>query len=362
MINKLWTGSILLFCPMGLQAQNWLPDTANAHQEIRLLDCRYHEEKLKSCEQLTDTSSCWRTSVEKTEVTDGTLFVFRFKALKNLTDAGVAVAFDRYHWTSDNYVMIPASVYNGNRQRIVNRNYATGLDPSDYDRPDLALTSNPIPQLSPDFGSPSRLEVSVCNAATPAIAFLDRQKKEGVLLLTDQGIVRDGQVLDHGLIVEETPDRNVASFVISAPGVREKKPEFIGFSKSPDPGNHGARRGRNRHPRHTPRLSLHGRTRPARAFHGRAQTPHPVRRTAQFSTDELGVGHYGQKHRPPLLPKRQRGILPPRNGGLDVVRVDWRPHQYLSDARARRRRAPAPRGAHLRLRPAPGERQKRILL
>ena len=70
MINKLWAGSILLFCPMGLQAQNWLPDTANAHQEIRLLDCRYHEEKLKSCEQLTDTSSCWKTSVEKTEVTD----------------------------------------------------------------------------------------------------------------------------------------------------------------------------------------------------------------------------------------------------------------------------------------------------
>ena len=210
MINKLWTGSILLFCPMSLQAQNWLPDRTNAHQEIRLLDCRYHEEKLKSCEQLTDTSSCWRTSVEKTEVTDGTLFVFRFKALKNLTDAGVAVAFDRYHWTSDNYVMIPASVYNGNRQRIVNRNYATGLDPSDYDRPDLALTSNPIPQLSPDFGSPSRLEVSVCNAATPAIAFLDRQKKEGVLLLTDQGIVRDGQVLDHGLIVElRTTDRHV---------------------------------------------------------------------------------------------------------------------------------------------------------
>ena len=128
------------------------------------------------------------------------------------------------------------------------------------------------------------------------------------------------------------------------------------------PGNHGARRGRNRHPRHTPRLSLHGRTRPARAFHGRAQTPHPVRRTAQFSTDEPGLGHYGQKHRPPLLPKRQRGILPPRNGGLDVIRMDWRPHQYLSDARARRRRAPAPRGAHLRLRPAPGERQKRILL
>ena len=36
--------------------------------------------------------------------------------------------------------------------------------------------------------------------------------------------------------MEETPDRSVASFVISAPSVREKKPEFIGFSKSPDRG------------------------------------------------------------------------------------------------------------------------------
>ena len=165
---------------------------------------------------------------------DGELFTFRFKALKDMPESGVAVAFDRYRWTSDNYVMIPASVYNGNRQRIVNRNYATGLDPSDYDRPDLALTSNPIPQLSPDFGSSSCLEVSVCNAATPVIAFLDRQKQEGVLLLTDQGIERDGQIIDHALIVEEAPDRSMASFVISAPGVREKKPEFIGFSPSPD--------------------------------------------------------------------------------------------------------------------------------
>ena len=28
----------------------------------------------------------------------------------------------------------------------------------------------------------------------------------------------------------------MASFVVSAPGVREKKPEFIGFSPSPDRG------------------------------------------------------------------------------------------------------------------------------
>lgn len=132
--------------------------------------------------------------------------------------------------------MIPAAVYNGNRQRIVNRDYATGLDKADYYRKDLALTSNPIPQLSPEFGAESRLEVLVNNAATPAIVYLNRATRKGTILLTDQGIEWNGQILDHGLIVEESRDRSHASFVISAPGVREKKPEFIGFSKSPDRG------------------------------------------------------------------------------------------------------------------------------
>ncbi len=231
-----WAGLFLLAGSAHARVGKWLPDTPDENCPIRLLDCRYQEERLVSCRQLTDRSAEWQTSVSEESVKDGKLFVFRFKALKDMDEAGVAVAFDHYRWTSDNYVMIPASVYNGNRQRIVNRNYATGLDPADYDRPDLALTSNPIPQLSPDFGSKSLLEVSVCNTATPAIAILDRQRKTGILLLTDQGIERNQQILDHNLIVEETPDRSMASFVISAPGVREKKPEFIGFSKSPDRG------------------------------------------------------------------------------------------------------------------------------
>ena len=233
--QKLLTGCLLL-CPLCLQAQKWLPDVPEENHEYRLLGCRYDKERLVGRTPIDGTNTDWEVRTEKQKVQDGELFTFRFKALKDMPESGVAVAFDRYRWTSDNYVMIPASVYNGNRQRIVNRNYATGLDPSDYDRPDLALTSNPIPQLSPDFGSPSRLEVSVCNAATPVIAFLDRQKQEGVLLLTDQGIERDGQTIDHALIVEEAPDRSMASFVVSAPGVREKKPEFIGFSPSPDRG------------------------------------------------------------------------------------------------------------------------------
>ena len=223
-----------LLSVLTLHAEKWLPKQHSPAVTMRLLGCQYHQAQLIGLEELTADSPNWRVWQEVDSVQGGTRWVF--EARRAMQQVGVAVAFDQYDWSSDNYVMIPSVVYNGNRQRIVNRAYATGLDLSDYDRPDLALTSNPIPQLSPEFGATSRLEVSVCNAATPVITYYDRKRKQGTLLFTDQGNVWKGQVRDHALIVEESADRQVATFVIGAPGVRERKPEFIGFSESPDRG------------------------------------------------------------------------------------------------------------------------------
>lgn len=233
--------SILLagMASFSVQAGSWLPEKNDKTVGLRLLQCTYNGSTLQESSVITPQSADWEVKTERQPLSGnagGEQFTFVFKAKRQLLDAGVAVVFDQYDWNSDNYVLIPASVYNGNRQRIVNRAYATGLDKTDYLRKDLALTSNPIPQLSPEFGAKSRLEVNVSNTATPAIAYLERQQQQGTLLLTDQGIERNGEILDHALIVEETPDRSIASFVISAPGVRELKPEFIGFSPSPDRG------------------------------------------------------------------------------------------------------------------------------
>ena len=214
-------------------ATNWLLTVQDKNRRIRTLECTYDKARLVSCRE---TGTDWKVSTEEMRQEGVASYMFTFTALRDLQQAGVAVAFDQYDWTSDNYLLIPASVYNGNRQRIVNRAYATGLDSTDYYRKDLALTSNPIPQLSPEFGAPSRLEVLVNNTATPAIACLKRKQKRGLLLLTDQGIERNGMVLDHGLIVEESRDRSLASLVVSVPGVRGRKLEFIGFSESPDRG------------------------------------------------------------------------------------------------------------------------------
>ncbi|GAB3665726.1 hypothetical protein GCM10028791_41530 [Echinicola sediminis] len=150
--------------------------------------------------------------------------------------SGMALAFDLFDWNSNNYVMIPGAVYNGNRNRIVNRAYAAGLDRSELYKEDLPLTTASVPQLSPKDNELSRLEVNTSNTTTPAICVYDRENKTGFIVLAEQGISYGEEIIDHGFIVEESSNRTRASLVINAPGVREKKPEFIGFSKSPDRG------------------------------------------------------------------------------------------------------------------------------
>lgn len=237
-MRKIVVAACVCLLSVSLYGQGWLPEKKDSQVKLRLLDCQYDKARLVRKQIIDQASENWEVRQEVETKKNGNELTYRFifKAKRAMTDVGVAVAFDEYNWTSDNFVMIPAVVYNGNRQRIVNREYATGLDKSDYFRKDLALTSNPIPQLSPEYGAKSRLEVNVSNTSTPMMAYLNRKTSKATFLFTDQGIAWKNEIKDHAFIVEETPDRQVASFVISAPGVRERKPEFIGFSASPDRG------------------------------------------------------------------------------------------------------------------------------
>ncbi len=116
------------------------------------------------------------------------------------------------------------------------RSYASGLGREDLYKKDLPLTTTDLPQLSPTAGAPSKIEVSACNATTPAICVYNRQTKRAFMVFTEQGIRQGEGVVDNGFSIEESADRTRATLVVSAPGVRERKPEFIGFGASPDHG------------------------------------------------------------------------------------------------------------------------------
>ena len=214
---------------------------ASLHGQLRLLNCQYNGSKLETSRpfshgSLTNTTNRWSCAVRVEPVTkeiDALDLTVTFQLREGTArSAGVAVAFDFADWSTNNYVLIPASIYNGNRNRIERRPYAAGLNREDLYRKDLPLTTGELPQLSPEASQPSKIEVSVCNATTPAMGFYNRVTERAFLVLGEQGT----RLGDNGLMIEESPDRSRATFVVSAPCVRERKPEFVGFSESADRG------------------------------------------------------------------------------------------------------------------------------
>jgi hypothetical protein len=254
---------IPLFCQGAIEPQvkvdgsvtnKWLSAHLAAHDQMRLLACWYDGAKLAASQEFTNgvlqtVSNRWTCDVQEQPLTDEpdardltATFRLAYVAEKS---AGVAVAFDFAGWSTNHYVLIPASIYNGNRLRTVPRGYNAGLDRSDYYCKDLALTQTSVPRLSVEACTTSKLEVSTCNAATPAVCFFDPANKRGFILLAEQA-ARDaagdfirkanGEIRDNAFVVEESADRSHATVVVSAPGVREMKPEFVGFSASADRG------------------------------------------------------------------------------------------------------------------------------
>jgi hypothetical protein len=208
---------------------------------LRMLYCKYDEAQLVHSQALDLNTTIiddnkWQTSINTRPVeSDPSAMDINIQVqLKAgaVKESGVAVAFDFHQWSADNYVLLPAVVYNGNRVEIVDRGYAQGLDRKYLYQEDIPLMSVPIPHLSKESGAISRLEVNASNMATPAMCFYDREKERGFILLTEQKT----QFADNGFFVEESEDRGIASFVITAPGVREKRPLFVGFTESTDKG------------------------------------------------------------------------------------------------------------------------------
>jgi hypothetical protein len=256
--------------PKDASARTWLPVTGASAQtkgdaatdaflkdlnaSLRPVVCWYKGAELQATRAFTNDvlslpNSKWASSVKTTPV-EGDATARDLTVSVTVKDggsvsSGLAAAFDFTNWRTENYVLIPASVYNGNRNRIVGRGYAEGLDAQDYYRKDLPLTHGSVPCLALEADKPSKLEVNSSNATTPSVVVFDKKTKRGFILLAEQGgrgangdFLRksNGEILDNAFAVEESADRKRATIVVGAPGVREKQPHFIGFGASPDRG------------------------------------------------------------------------------------------------------------------------------
>ncbi|MCX6877944.1 MAG: GDSL-type esterase/lipase family protein [Verrucomicrobia bacterium] len=176
---------------------------------LRLLACWYDGPKLAASRpfaagELRTPSNRWTSEVRTTPVpneNDALDLAVTFKLAEGRNkSAGIAVAFDFAKWSANNYVLIPASVYNGNRNRIEYRGYCTGFNAGDFSNKDLPVTHGDVPRLELAAGTPSKIEVNASNASTPALCFYNRETKRGFIVLAEQGLREGGRILDHGLM------------------------------------------------------------------------------------------------------------------------------------------------------------------
>ena len=130
--------------------------------------------------------------------------------------AGVALRIDFPDWSTDNYVMLPAAVYGGNRFRCVPKPYPPFLHAEDGIGPDMATTITDVPRLADGTG-PSRIHLRSGDMATPCVGLFNPHTASCFLLFGEPG-GPDGYT---GWFLEESADRTHAVLRLESPAVRE---------------------------------------------------------------------------------------------------------------------------------------------
>ncbi|KAA6311056.1 hypothetical protein EZS27_037746, partial [termite gut metagenome] len=143
-------------------------------------------------------------------------------------EAAGGVNFLFKQWTTQEFVFVPAIVYDGNRFDVKDIKYPPyWYDKSEW-RLDMPTTMTDQPSLGKEGGG--KIELNTGNASTPLMAFHSPAKQLGWMVLTGQG----SQFGNHGFSIEEDRRRAEVLFSITAPAVREKRVGGTGFPLSRD--------------------------------------------------------------------------------------------------------------------------------
>ncbi|MDA3961705.1 MAG: hypothetical protein PF961_13020, partial [Planctomycetota bacterium] len=147
----------------------------------------------------------------------------------SLSQASLGLRFDCSKWSTDNYLLMPAAVYNGNRYPRAPIDRKRGPEFKAHD----IITVTPVPRLHPEGepsepsecnrwktffpGGPSQIQLLTGDCATPLMGLHFPTQQQGLIISTDQGTVLGNT----GMSIFEDDDRSNAGIVIKAPGVRE---------------------------------------------------------------------------------------------------------------------------------------------
>lgn len=183
--------------------------------------------------KLTDKTSEWSCTIKTTPGNGSDMIdlTAHFRLEKGeVVSSAVSIAFEFSNWSTENYVLVPAIVYNGNRYRAIGNGYNPEYPKNMYYNPDVPLTISNNPRLALNPGVPSSIELQTTNAATPAVCFFSPSLKRGFILLTEQGT----RLGNSGITITENLERTKAIIEITAPSVRKLAAGFGDFHSSGD--------------------------------------------------------------------------------------------------------------------------------
>jgi len=170
--------------------------------------------------KISCNDSEWELSTSISEI-DGESIGFditaSFKCLAGyLNEASVSMELIFNNWSKNNYVLLPAAAYNGNRYNSRPQPYMPFFYNYEDVNPGNHILLSDVPRLNIDEGL-SRIQERSGSMSTPSIGFCNTDKKKGFLLLTNQGT----KFGDHGISIEENRDRTKAWITLTNPVVRE---------------------------------------------------------------------------------------------------------------------------------------------
>lgn len=182
----------------------------------------------------TGSHADWKMTVHKEPVPnepDATDYELTWKLQRgHAENIVVGVDFAFRDWSVDNYVFVPAIVYDGNRFDIKNIRYPPyWYDKSEWLK-DMPTTTTVQPTLGKKGSGAAKIELTTGNASTPLMAFYAPDKKKAWMVQTTQG--NDNG--NHGLTIAENETKTESVFTITSPAVREKRAVGAGFAASGD--------------------------------------------------------------------------------------------------------------------------------
>ena len=190
-------------------------------------------EATASNDQILKTANAeWKITSDKKAVSsdENTLeYTVTFTLIRGFEkSAATSVEFNFDRWSKDNYVLLPAAAYNGNRFESRRIPYSPKLNDARDIAKDKPTIITDVPRLNINDGS-SQIQERSGGMALPCIGFQSVADKKGFFLTT----VQRNAYGDLGMNIEETSDRHQAFISLCSPLVRERTKYLICDNQAP---------------------------------------------------------------------------------------------------------------------------------